>query len=218
MSYYILDRCGNFIAEYETFRQIEEAYNAPYSAFCNCARYISALVNGKKPTCKKRLATRDMICVKKEDYINHLNEIIWILTKKDVLIINKSGNIVGTYKNAFAAAKSLDDKALKSGVRKALNKASKQYLNHRFATREHYIEMIKQDPLYYVKEHKDNSKKYKISVDMYNIKTGDFIKGFESYTEAAKYMGCSIERIRQAIKNGNPVLKTDYYFKIRNEN
>lgn len=47
---------------------------------------------------------------------------------------------------------------------------------------------------------------------MYHIENG-YIKDFESLTEAANYMGCSKETIRQSIKEEREILNTGYYFK-----
>lgn len=220
MSYYILDRCGNFIAEYKTFKEIEKAYNTSYVSFCECSNYISAIVNNKSSTCKKRLSANDVVCVTKDDYINHLKEIIWFLTREDVLVINKEGKVLGAYKTYTEASNSLSIKGIcasKNIISIYINISNKDFCGYRFATREHYIEMIKKDPLYYSREYERPDKK-KLPVDMYNIKTGEFIKSFASQTDAAKYMGCSKECIRQAVKNGNPVLKTDYYFKMKDNN
>ena len=214
MSYYILDKCGNFIAEYRTFKEIEKAYNTPYVSFCECSNYISAIVNNKSSICKKRLSASNVVCVTKDDYINHLKEIIWLLTREDVLVINKEGRVLGAYKTNTEALNSLSMKGInanKSVVNFYMNVSNKDFYGYRFATREHYIEMIKKDPLYYSKEY-ERPNKLKSPVDMYSFKTGEFIKSFASQTDAAKYMGCSRQLISQAIKNGSPILKTDYCF------
>lgn len=209
MSYCILDKCGNFIAEYKTITEIEKAFNVK-NGFSRCSQSISKLIQGQKPRVKV-LSVNNVVCVKKDDYVKYLDKIIWVLTREDVLIINKDGDVEGTYKNASLAIKSLNPNASRSSANKILNEVNKDYMGYRFVTREHYIKMIKDDPLYYSKEYIRPDKKKK-PVDMYNFKTGKFIKSFKSHTEAANYMGCSLELIVQAIKHGGPILKTNYCF------
>lgn len=221
MSYYILDKSGNFITEYKTTLEIAKTYNVAPSSFISCANSISNLIKDKKYRGRKRLSTKNVVCVKKEDYVNHLDKIIWILTKDDIIVIDKTGNIVNTYKTMIDAANILTTLNKKifhqSGIGKVLN-INKEYHGYRFVTREHYLETVKEDPLYYSKESKKDLGKKRVPVDMYNFKTGKFIKSFNSQTEAAKYMGCTKECIRLSIKNGHPILKTDYYFIPRNKN
>lgn len=208
MSYYILDKCGNFISEYKTTLEIAKAFDATSVIFINCSNTISNLIKNKKPKTKV-LSAKGVVCVKEKDYKEHLDSIIWILTKDDILTINKLGNIIDTHKTIKDAAKAfnISDK----NISRILNK-DKQYKEYRFVTREHYINTIRKDVLYYSKGIKELGKK-RIPIDMYNFKTGDFIKSFDSLSDAAKYMGCSREAIRLALKEGRPILKTNYYFK-----
>ena len=55
----------------------------------------------------------------------------------------------------------------------------------------------------------------KVPVDMYVYKTGEFVRGFKSLSDAASYMGCTVECIRLAVKKGNPILNSGYCFKKR---
>ena len=145
------------------------------------------------------------------------HKILWILTKDDVLAIDKSGRVVGTYKTLSDALKILNPNGSISGGNGArtLNIVNQEAYGYRLATREHYIKMLKEDTLYYSREFDNHPGIEKVPVDMYVYKTGEFVRGFESLSDAASYMGCTVECIRLAVKKGNPILNSGYCFKKR---
>ena len=213
--YIILDKDGNYINEYNTTLELKEVYNTPANSFSTIANNISALLKRNKPR-TRNLSIKEIVCVKRDDYINYKEEIRWLLTKDDILVINKKGRIVGIFKSKQDADCSFNNSA-KAGVARVLNKVNRETHGCRVATREHYINMISKDPMYYMREFEKNQGVKKIPVELYNFKTGEFIRDFKSLTEAANYMGCTKEYIRQSVERGNPVLKTDYYFKKKEE-
>lgn len=217
MKYYILDKDGNYISGYNTTIELAEIFDTSPGLFSRCANNISKLIRGEKPN-NGALSVKNVVCVKKEDYINNLDKIKWILTKDDILIINRIGNVIGTAKSLSDALKMLspNEAVSASNGQRTLNVVDKEAYGYRLATREHYLEMLNKDINYYSRDFKNNRGLDKIPVDMYNFKTGEFIRDFESLTDTASYMGCSIECIRKAIENDNPILNTDYCFKKSN--
>lgn len=211
MKYYILDKDGNYINNYKTTLELAEIFETSANSFTRCANNISKLLKGEKPS-NGVLAVKGFVCVKKEDYIDNIESIRWILTKDDILVINRNGDVVATHKSANSAMKSLGNGASKDAKR-VLNIVNQETYGHRLATREHYVNMIKEDIHYYSREFDNSPGLEKIPVDMYNFKTGEFIRDFDSLTDTANYMGCSKECIRKAIKNNNPILGTDFCFK-----
>lgn len=213
MKYYILDKDGNYISGYETTMQLADVFNTSAGLFTRCANNISKLIKGEKPS-TGALSVKNIVCVKKEDYINHLDKIKWILTKDDILAIDKSGRIVSTYKSLSDALRTLNPNGTisSSNGKRTLNVVDKEAYGYRLATREHYIQMLKEDVFYYSREFDNESGRDKVPVNMYNFKTGEFIRSFESLAQTASYMGCSVECIRQAIKRDGPILNTDYCF------
>lgn len=217
--YYILDRDGNYIKEYRTTIEAAREFETTANLFSRCARNIELMVKGYAPK-SGAIAVKGLVCVKKCMYDKYESEIRKFLTKDDILVINKKGVIVGTYKNisdAHRAIKANRDAIVSaSNASKVLNKINRDVYGYRLATREYYINQVQKDPICYMKEY-DNLDTIKVAVDMYNIETDEYIRSFNSLTEAAEYFGCSKENIRQCINTGRPVVKSKYYVKRREE-
>ena len=218
MYYYILDKDGNYIREYKTSIEAAKDFETSANVFTICAKNISALLKGEKPR-TSTISTNNLVCVNKQDYIDNEAAIRWLLTKNDILVINKKGTIVGCYKkiiHAFDAIK--QDKTATTTVSiaiRTLNKIDRDTYGYRLATRQYYIDMIRKDPLCYMREYDNTGGVPKKPVDMYNTETNKLIRSFNSLSEAAEYFGCTKENIRQCIKTGRPVLKSQYYVKGR---
>lgn len=211
MKYYILDKDGNYIGGYNTTLELSEVFETSANSFSVCANNISKLLKGEKLS-RNVLSVKGFVCVKKDDYINNSEKIKWILTKDDILVISKDGDVVATFKSSSNAMRFLSNGA-SANAKRILNIADQESYGHRLATREHYINMVKKDIHYYSRDYDNSPGIDKVSVDMYNFKTGEFIRNFDSLTDTASYMGCSKECIRQAIKKNNPILGTDFCFK-----
>lgn len=211
--YYILDNSGNKIIEFKTTIEAAKAFETTPNTFTVCANNIAKIIRNEQPR-NGVLQVKGLTCVKKKDYELYESKIRWILTKNDIFIINRNGEICGTFKTQNGLLKILSQGNAKtsSNITYALNKVDSEVYGYRIATREHYINMLKEDIMYYNKEFDNSGGLKKIPVDMYHIENG-YIKDFESLTEAANYMGCSKETIRQSIKEEREILNTGYYFK-----
>lgn len=211
--YYILDNDGNKIIEFKTTIEAAKAFDTTPNTFTVCANNISKIIKNEKPR-NGVLQVKGLTCVKKKDYDLHESEIRWILTKNDIFIINREGDICGTFKTQSSLLKALNKKGAKtsSNITRSLNKVDSEAYGYRIATREHYINMLKKDILYYSREFDNDGGLKKIPVDMYHIENG-YIRDFKSLTDAAVYMGCSKEAIRKSVKEEREILNTGYYFK-----
>lgn len=211
---YKLDQYGNKVARYKTSIEASKANNTSQSIISRCANTVSkSILNNESIIVRSK-----DVYVKEEDYLKYKYKIIWLLTKEDILVINDEGCIVNVFKNIEQATKFYQGGVkAKNTISRVLNVIDRTAYNYRYATKEHYINMIKIDALCYHREYDNSGGLKKIPVEMYEFSTGKYIKGFNSLTEASEYMGCSLEYIRQAIKKGGPILKTDYCFKERKE-
>lgn len=210
--YYILDNSGIYITSYSTTLEASEKFETTPNVFTIACNNISKILRGQEPK-NGTIYVKGLVCVKKEDYHHYREEIVWILTKSDILVINSKGKIIGTYKTLADAVKAIHigDYTNVANATRVLNVRDREAYGYRLATREHYINMVKDDPLYYMRCY-DNSGT-KVSVDMYNYNTGEYVRNFESLTEAGDYMGCTKECIRQSTLDGRAILGTEYYFK-----
>lgn len=211
--YFILDNSGNKIMEFKTTIEAAQALNTTPNTFTVCANNITKIINNEKPK-NGVLQVKGFTCVKKKDYDLYESKIRWILTKNDIFIINRKGEICGTFKTQNGLLKILSQESAKSSsnITYSLNKVDSEVYGYRIATREHYINMLKEDIMYYNRDFDNAGGLKKIPVDMYHIENG-YIREFKSLTEAANYMGCSKETIRNSIKEEREVLNTGYYFK-----
>lgn len=211
--YFILDNSGNKIMEFKTTIEAAQALNTTPNTFTVCANNITKIINNEKPK-NGVLQVKGLTCVKKKDYDLYESKIRWILTKNDIFIINRKGEICGTFKTQNGLLKILSQEGAKSSsnITYSLNKVDSEVYGYRIATREHYINMLKEDIMYYNRDFDNAGGLKKIPVDMYHIENG-YIREFKSLTEAANYMGCSKETIRNSIKEEREVLNTGYYFK-----
>lgn len=216
--YYILDKDGNKITEFRTTIDAAEAFESVPNAFTVCVNNIANILRGKKPK-NGILQVKGLSCVRKKDYELYESEIRWLLTKNDIFIINRDGDICGTFKSQNGLYRLLSQSSGKlssSNITYSLNKLDSEVYGYRIATREHYINMLKEDILYYRREFDNSGGKDKVPLDMYHIEKG-YIKSFNSITEAANYMGCSKQAISVSSRDGKEILKTGYYFKRKVE-
>lgn len=213
--YYILDRDGNYIKSYKTTIEASKEFETTANVFSRCSKNIELKVRGLKPK-TGAIAVKELVCVKKDIYDKHESKIREILTKDDILVINKKGVIVGTYKtisDAYNAIRNKEAITSMSNVSRVLNRIDREAYGYRLATREYYISQVQKDPICYMREYDNKGGMTKVAVDMYNIETDKYVRSFNSLTEAAEYFGCTKENIRQCVQTGRPVLKSNYYIK-----
>lgn len=158
----------------------------------------------------------EYLYVKETDYDNHKDKLLWLLNKEDILVIDKKGAIVKVFKNVEQANKYFrKDASTKGNINLILNKQNRDAYGYRFITKYHYLNMIKEDILYYHKEYNNTGGLEKIPVDMYHMDKG-YIRSFKSLTDAANFIGYSKETIRLSIKYDRTIRGTNYYFKKSN--
>lgn len=144
--YYILDKDGNKITEFRTTIDAAEAFESVPNAFTVCVNNISNILRGKKPK-NGILQVRGLSCVRKKDYDLYESEIRWLLTKNDIFIINRNGDVCGTFKTQNGLYRLLSQSSgniSSSNIIYSLNKVDSEVYGYRIATREHYINILKE--------------------------------------------------------------------------
>lgn len=210
---YKLDQFGIMIAHYETSTKAAKENNISQPVVSRCANTISEAIAKNKSIVVR---SKD-VYVKAMDYLNYKDKIIWLLTKEDILAIDDNGAIVKVFKNIEQATKYFKGNSkTKSIINKIINKVDRTAYGYRYANKYHYINMLKEDIMYYHREYNNEGGLGKVPVDMYHMEKG-YIKSFNSLTEAANYMGCTKETIRLSVKLERKILGTEYFFKRSKE-
>lgn len=209
MSYYLLDLFGNIIKEYKTTIESANEIGGSPNEYSRCANHYEFIV-GNSINQSSSSTVKGFIFVKKDTYNSNVKKIVEYIRRKNIYIIDSNGKIVSEVipNNNFF----LDF------PREMLNKRHSDKYGFRIATKEYYKEKIKENPNYYSEKPKKAEYRNKGSqVDMYDAKSGDFLRNFKSMTLAAEFMGCSIENIRRSIKEERNV-KGKYFFKLKGDN
>jgi len=134
---------------------------------------------------------------------------------REVVAITKKGKFFKSFKSMIIAAKEFN--TTPTSIFTAVNKISKSSHNYIWFYKEYYDSLTEEkiksillninlNKCYYTANGEG------IKIESYN-KKGEILNQFKSMSEAAKFIGCTRERIRQACNDGSRV-KNYYRFRI----